>query len=687
MCGIAGILRTFPSGIPVPAREESIPETWLDVLDDSIKHRGPDGNGRFRDRVLRSDGRTVDVALVHRRLAIIDRRDGHQPMLLRREEAGAADQVAVVFNGCIYNHRELREELEVLGARFQSDHSDTEVLLHGWKQWGNGLVPKLEGMFAVAIWDRQSGELTCARDAFGEKPLWQVWTQAGREFLGPEARAFASCPAGLLRLSEVTTQQHVEFSPPEWSMRDWIKSGTGEQVGAVRSLEIGTCTFETSRMPTPPVTWTQVGLAALSKPEAGGFKERTRTLTAGEVEAALEASVAKRLEEADDEVGCFLSGGVDSSLIAALAARYSKDVRTFCMRMPSHAYDESGFAEQVARYLGLRHVTLDVSPRPAEDLVDLIEGLGVPFADSSLLPTSWLARATRDEVGIALSGDGGDELFAGYDRHRAAALLARWGGLLALMPQWLLRNGNPRSRLERLGRLAHAARSMRGASELAAIFDDEQMLRLAGHKGALGSENIPKHTAFGLVHHAVNTHESVTSPAKSRGMAVSRALEHDLKRYLPHDLLVKADTASMRWALEVRAPFLDSHVSALARSATIESLMPGGERKGLLRAVARKHVPRSIVDRPKMGFAIPLTEWFREDFGGMRTLLGDLVIASSDPFPIELLGTQLDRTYIRQIFDQHMSGTRDHAQRLYVLLVMAIWCRWYQRIRRNQSVR
>lgn len=206
MCGIAGILKVHPAGMQPPAPEVAIPEAWLDVLDDSIKHRGPDGQGRFRDRVTRADGSVVDVAFVHQRLSIIDHAGGRQPMVSERgpwPERARNGRVAVVFNGCIYNHRDLRRELQSAGHRFESDHSDTEVLIHGWREWGHGLFAKLDGMFAVAIWDAASGSIVLTRDRFGEKPLYETRHDA--------LHAFSSCVPGLVRIRQSAVSRSSPF--------------------------------------------------------------------------------------------------------------------------------------------------------------------------------------------------------------------------------------------------------------------------------------------------------------------------------------------------------------------------------------------------------------------------------------------------------------------------------------------
>jgi asparagine synthase (glutamine-hydrolysing) len=701
MCGIAGILRTLRVET-APPPELSIPEAWLDVLDEGIRHRGPDGHGRFRDRVVREDGAVVDVALVHRRLAIIDPATGGQPMISERGRdlpaGGAEGLVAVVFNGCIYNHRELRKELDAAGHRFTTDHSDTEVLIHGWREWREKLAERLEGMFAFAVWDRGSGTLFLARDHYGEKPLYVCDTRlcqtdehlplemldGGDEPLSNDHPllknpnqmfAFASSAACLNAISNIVGPTPVAMwrdpvTRAQWT-RAWLKEGfaavspigvTAELgpsharlVGQEAKAEVGSlwCDLDhPSVFAYEPDRLRPLGGARFDQ---GGFGPRTvprHAISAIDVDALLRCAVERRLE-ADVPLGCFLSGGVDSSLVALNAKRAMGQLRTFCVRMPDPRYDESKFAEEAAKVIGTEHVTLECDPRPAEDLVRLISQLGLPFGDSSLLPTYWVSRAAGTVVKVALSGDGGDELFAGYDRHLAALVLRRWSWLLALVPSGLLPRANPKSAWSRLARLADAARN--GYGEIRAIFSRPDLVRLAGRRP-------PGTWAMDL--------RTVLSPVRP---TLAAALTTELA-YLSGDLLRKLDTASMAVPLETRCPFLDTELAAAVHAADPRDLIPGGQRKGLLRQVARMHLPPEIVDRPKMGFAIPIGEWFRTDYGGMRQLLMDH-LESAEPWGPPDLAIDLNMAFVRRMLGEHMSGRRDHSQRLYMLLVLSIWAK------------
>ena len=625
MCGLGAILRT--DGKPIPER-------WLDEVSARVAHRGPDGQGRFRDRVEIETGngkRVVEVALVHHRLSIIDHTGGGQPMISRRGRSAKEGLVAVAFNGCIYNHRELRRELESRGHAFVTDHSDTEVLIHGHREWGHELHHHLEGMYAYVIWDRRAAALSLTRDWFGEKPLYHRIDGDGDSVrmlvVASDAAAVGSVPPA----AAVADPQDVR----SWVAR-YLQCGYAWGGRALARPGVLVENVE----PSGPFHGCGSSLDLCPEPTDAAPAEP------GDVEALIEQAVARRLE-ADVPLGCFLSGGVDSSVIACFAKTHKPDLRTFSVRMPEPRYDESHHAERVAAHLGTDHMTLQVAMAPAEDLVGLIRSLGQPFGDSSILPTYWVSKAAREHVKVALSGDGGDELFVGYERYLAARPLARHWRALARIPALFLRRSHPRSWWHKLGRLGEMARDFPALGVLAteSIFTTDEIEALLGE--------VPE------------------PPRGDPGDDARRALRWiDLQRYLPDDLLCKVDTASMAVALEVRCPYLDRDLVSALLASPIERLLPGGRRKGLLRQIARRHLPPAIVDRPKMGFAIPVGRWFRTDYGGMRALLLDH-LSSAEPFgPIHL-----DRGVIRGLIDEHMSCVRDHGHRLFTLLTLSMWAK------------
>jgi len=668
MCGIAGIIKIHdPNDGPPPPPLDAIPEAWLDILDESIKHRGPDGQGRFRDRTTRPDGTIVDVALVHRRLSIIDHAGGHQPMvhdgdhlrpdltyqpgeppIVASEIEPDKPIVAVVFNGCIYNHRELRTELEAVGHVFETDHSDTEVLVHGWRQKNVQVRHQIDGMYGVAVWDRQAATLNAIRDDFGQKPMYvsNNWN---------EIHALSSNPVGLITLA-ASTGTKCECDPGQ--IRGWIKYGWNQGAHVLNVAE-SMIPGESVVFPSgdrPDDGWAQCHRLLLNP--------KHNNLHAEQLDELLRTSVHSELES-DVPIGSFLSGGIDSALICQYASEVRSDITAYTVRMPSESYDESDAASQTAQHLGIRHEILDCDPQPATDLVQLIEQIGLPFGDSSLLPTYWVCRAARNEVKVAISGDGGDELFLGYDRHRVLSLVHKLKvpSLAKLVTRRLAVGRNPRSRMTRASRLFNAANGA-GYKELVAIFSSPFDDRL----GILAKP----------MDHWGLTQEEVTS------------LRFDRMFYLPEDLLRKTDTASMAVGLEVRAPFLARDLVEAALRTPLDVLMPNGERKGLLKQVARKYLPDHIVDRPKQGFAIPIGEWFRTDYGGMRQLLYDH-LESADPFPgLADAGVNINMKFVHQMLREHDAAGeksinpwhgRDHSQRLYMLLVLSIWSKWLERTR------
>lgn len=629
MCGIGGILRT--DGKPIP-------EEWLDAIDARIAYRGPDGAGRFRDRVTFTDKqgrqRTVEVAFVHRRLSIIDHKDGHQPIVSERGRNESEGLVAVVFNGCIYNHRELRKELETKGHRFVTDHSDTEVLIHGWREWGEELFEQIEGMYALAIWDHVRKTLTCARDAFGEKPLYSLHRIPGSALPDGNLLVFAS-----------------SFDAIEWIRGEFTTEATANEDWLLEYLRLAYMPRQPDNAWRPeedaPCAYTifepQVGLPCEHRAGLHFANEHQASL---DFPSLIEQAIARRLD-ADVPLGCFLSGGVDSSLIAHFAKKHKPDLMTFTVRMPDARYDESMHAQQVAQHLGTDHRTLDVAMSPADDLVRLIGLLGQPFGDSSILPTYWVSKAARQHVKVAMAGDGGDELFIGYERYLAARRLQRHWRWLKSLPDAALHRAHPKSRFNKAGRLIEMARDYPtlGIAAMESIFRVDEIEDLTGLPVSGG---IPD----------------------SQGDALEALRDFDLSHYLPNDLLRKTDTASMACGLEVRCPFLDRDLASAVLAMPVDELIPNGERKGLLRRIARKYLPKECVDRPKMGFAIPIGEWFRNDFGGMKTLLLDH-LNSAEPFgPI-----QLNRKAVQRFIDEHLSAKRDHGQRLFTLLTLSIWAR------------
>jgi asparagine synthase (glutamine-hydrolysing) len=633
MCGIAGIVRFDDQPIDVGRAIR---------MRDAVRHRGPDGEG------IAELGRCT---LVHTRLGVIDLLGGRQPMSV--PPRGEQGPLTLVFNGEIYNHRSLRKQLTMLGHQFASDHCDTEVLIHGYRQWGNTLAKRLHGMFAFAIWDGGQRRLFLCRDRVGKKPLYLRWS-SGRSAAGELsfASTISALVAGGARPPTVDHESMLTFLRFGYTFNTSLIRGIEELPAAHwMTIDAGGAVEKQRYWQPPPISRSSTSTGAL---------RATREL--------LEEAVHTRLE-ADVPLGCFLSGGIDSSIVAAMAQKQMRErggdrLKTYCVAMPDLDYDESAHAQLVANHLDTRHRQLVAEHHQSviPDLQRLIAVMGEPTADSSILPTFWLCQASRQEVTVALCGDGGDELFGGYDRYRAMRILARSGWWLRLAPLTLLRSANPRSRRHRFARLVEAARRRTQSQqyrEIVQLFSDEQIRDLTA---AGGMALLPPNTGVPVV---LPDWPQENDPAHA-------AMRWDLMHYLPFDLLRKMDRASMAVALEVRCPILDTQVLDLAGHLPTRVLLPGGRAKGLLRQVAADMgLPQSIVNRPKRGFALPIGRWFR---GPLKEALAQHIIEG------ELGDVGIDRYAAEQLLDEHSRGVTDHTHRLFALLMLSLWAGWMKRV-------
>jgi asparagine synthase (glutamine-hydrolysing) len=582
MCGIAGVI-----GGGADIRR----------MTSSLVHRGPDDEGYFEDK------------LGFRRLSIIDLAGGAQPMK-------GCGGLRIVFNGEIYNYRELRSSLKNHPFHTQSD---TEAILHLYEEKGPACVPELDGMFAFAIWDPAKRTLFAARDRLGKKPF--VYRHDGGRF------QFASELAaleGTKTIDRRALEHYLAFG--------YIPAPLTIFEG-VRKLPPGhTLTFDGSSVATEPY-WRP----ALEPLDGAGEELADR------LKQALAAAVKKRLV-ADVPVGAFLSGGVDSSIVAGLMSGFQK-ARTFSISFREERFNEIEYAREAARRFGTDHREFEVTPDAVEVLPLLVERFGEPFGDASAVPTYYVSRETSRHVKVALSGDGGDELFLGYRRYGAIARLAslkRWpapvlaAGAVALKP-WRTNYG------ERIRRMVALTRAPLGElyADLVSVFTP------------------PLRRALGM---GEPVEEMVTAPfAPHAGDPGAAAAMTDLVTYLPNDILAKVDIASMANGLEVRCPFLDRDVVDLALR-----IPPAMRRnKAILRRAFRDLLPPSILHRGKMGFGVPLTEWLR---GRLRPMLED-AMASLQKRAL------LDAAEIRRLTADHLSGAADHRDRLWLLLVLELWHR------------
>ncbi|BAM04385.1 asparagine synthase (glutamine-hydrolyzing) [Phycisphaera mikurensis] len=646
MCGFAGL---------VNFNDDPVDERRLGAMLAAVEHRGPDGRGTsVRGR----------VGLVHARLAVIDLLSGQQPMSLAAAGAtgsGGAAAVAarsgplrLVFNGEIYNHRSLRKKLSRRGDVFTSDHSDTEVLLHGYRRWGPELPKHLDGMFAFALVDDEAGTVLLCRDRVGLKPLYIARDPGGRGIAFGSTVAAVTAGGPERRLNPAALRTYLRFG---YTFEQSIVSGVEELPPASTLLISAGGGLDAATYWRPPPlskSSTEIGLLQ-------GLRE------------VLGEAVSRRLE-ADVPLGCFLSGGVDSSLVAALAQAKLAEagagpLRTFSVAMPAAAYDETSHAETVAAHLGVEHTTLPCRPGDAiEDLHLLMRQSGEPTADSSLLPQYWLAREARAHIKVAISGDGGDELFGGYDRYRAMRVLHRNAAWIGRIPASLFPGGEQKSRLARLQRLATAGREPaaegRRYASMIELFGPPSLGLLLPDAGPRGRRHDDVDDPLPLALSSPGLPGWPAGEAEGHDQPVHSAMRWDFQYYLPHEVLRKVDRASMAVALEVRCPLLDRAVSDLAGHVPPHLLMPRNRPKGLLRRLAAEHLPAAIVKRRKQGFAVPIGHWMR---GELKDALADHLASPG------LAALGIDTAVARTFFDEHQAELADHTHRLFALLQLSIF--------------
>jgi asparagine synthase (glutamine-hydrolysing) len=623
MCGIAGFVE--PTSSPArfrPAESRPLIHRMCDV----IRHRGPDDEG-----VWVEDG----VALGMRRLSIIDLATGHQP--IHNEDR----TVWIVFNGEIYNFQELRDELAAAGHRFYTA-TDTEAIVHAYEEWGAAAIARLRGMFGLAIWDANTRTLLVARDRIGIKPLYYAEAN-GRLYFGSELKSVLEAPDVPRDIDLDALDHYLSFL---YTPRD------GSIFSHVRKLPPGhLLTWRDGR-----AVIERYWQIAADEPFSGSEPEAIEQLR-----DVLTDAVRSHLVS-DVPLGAFLSGGIDSSLVVGLMAQTSGTrVKTFSIGFDEPAFDELEHARRVAQHFGTDHHEFVVRPDAVSILDRLVAHFDEPFADSSAIPTWYVCEMARRHVTVVLSGDGGDELFGGYDRYVPHPRVVAFDRC------------SPRA-LRRVAaiaadRLPHGAR---GKNFLRHVSRDEQGRYLDAIR-FFGSDEKPD-----LLSRDIRA--ELRGPDPETRLArhferfaqlpwPSQMMRFDAETYLPEDVLTKVDRMSMAHSIESRVPLLDNEVIAFASSLPASMKIRNGRRKHVLKEVAATLLPRAILERRKQGFGVPVGTWFR---GNLRELFADTLLS-----PTSLQRGYFQPMFVRQIVDEHLTGKRDHTLRLWQLVVFEKWLEQY----------
>lgn len=627
MCGIAGWIN-LDTG-----KSNNGADTVLHSMCETIVHRGPDSEGLWIDD---------QAALGMRRLSIIDLKTGDQPVF------NCDRSVIVMMNGELYNYREIREDLEKRGHKFVT-HSDTEILPHLYEEYGDALVDHVNGMFAFSLWDTRSKKLIIARDRFGEKPLYYgvfdrklIWAS--------EPKAMLAHPLVNAELNLNALRHYVSF--------DYVPAPMSIYKGVSKLPAAHTLIVENGEIRTRRYWDLQWDGDVPAKPR------RRKEEKAEELRELLSDAVRMRLVS-DVPLGILLSGGIDSSTVAAFATHHATErVKTFSIGFEEDSFDESKYARQVAKHLNTEHYEDKLSAATAGDLIGEIgTWLDEPMSDGSLIPTYLLARFVRKHVTVALGGDGGDELFAGYPMYYAHGVAAKYKAIPAFLRSVLIEpivNALPVS-TNNLSFDYKAKRFVRAAK-----FDDVER-----HHSWFGSFSREQHKQL-FTHDVLaatdadiyrGVRELVgVSDAKN---VVERMQYADINYYLAEDILTKVDRAAMAVSLETRAPFLDPRVGQFAASIPVEYKLQGKAGKVILKEAMKGLLPHEILHRPKKGFGIPIAQWLK---GRLNPLMHDML--RSDRLKAQGL---FEPDYVQRLIKEHESGAASHHKELWTLLVFQLW--------------
>lgn len=666
MCGIAGAAWT--------ADAAPLAHATLGRMISAISHRGPDDSGTYFSSEFRapsSEEKSRDndpplgtrnpelgtfsgpaAALGFRRLSIIDLSTGHQPL------ANEDETVWIVFNGEIYNYRELRTDLESRGHRFRTN-TDTECIIHLFEEVGPACVQRLRGMFAFAIWDDRHKRLMLARDRAGKKPLFYRLDH-GQLTFASELKSLLLVPGAPRRLNKQAIDSYLcyQYVPyPDCILEDYHKLPPAHFA-----------VFESGHLDVERYWQPPFDPSVVCSPSAAEVATWNPQKWRSTLRETLTEAVRLRMRS-DVPLGAFLSGGIDSTIITGLMQEQSdRPVHTFSIGFPIKEFDERSYAREAARHLGTEHHELVVEPNALEILPKLIWHYDEPFADSSAIPTMYLSQMTRQHVTVALSGDGGDELFAGYTRYLAVKLASRFDRLpspikrliTAKLWQRLPSGAGHRSLLRRGKRFLAALGESPEKRYLrwVGIFEESQRRELYRPEFAAELDQFDAGDFLLQAYAECPNRDFIT-----------RTTCADVLTYLPCDILTKVDIASMAYSLECRSPFLDHDVMELAARMPVELKLRGNQGKQILLDTFADLLPPSIQRRGKMGFGVPLPNWFR---GELKPFLHDVLFDSRT-----LARGFFEPSAVQRLFDEHVQAKTDHAHRLWALLCLELWQRTF----------
>jgi asparagine synthase (glutamine-hydrolysing) len=642
MCGITGWLNLNRTNDNV--------EAVLHSMCDTIVHRGPDSEGLWIDD---------RAALGMRRLSIIDLKTGDQPVF------NCDRSVVVMMNGELYNYREVRADLEKRGHRFTTK-SDTEILPHLYEEYGDALLDHVNGMYAFSLWDTRKKKLIIARDRFGEKPLYYgvfdeklIWAS--------EPKALLAHPSVKPEIDLNALRHYVSFDyvPAPMSIYEGVHKLPAAHMLVAENGEVRTRRYWN-------LSWRDGagGLNGGLPAKTQSRKEEALEVKANELRDLLSDSVRMRLVS-DVPLGILLSGGIDSSTVAAFATQHATErVKTFSIGFEEDSFDESKYARQVAKHLDTEHYEDKLSATTAGDLISEIgTWLDEPMSDGSLIPTYLLARFVRKHVTVALGGDGGDELFAGYPMYYAHGVAAKYNAIPAVLRSGLIEpivNALPVS-TDNLSFDYKAKRFVRAAK-----FDDVQR-----HHSWFGSFSTDQHEKLFTREVLAATDKDIyrgvrelVGAADARSV-VERMQYADMNYYLAEDILTKVDRAAMAVSLETRAPFLDPRIGQFAASIPVHYKLKGKSGKLILKEAMKDLLPSDILHRPKKGFGIPIAEWLK---GRLNPLMHDLLT----PERLKSQGL-FEADYVQKLIREHELGRASHHKELWTLLVFQLWHRQFLR--------